>query len=524
MSMFWILAVGCVPKLGELKPPEELQLAAALPVAAPTVVLQLENDGEDKLTAPLAIDVPAESLKGVENIRKAYEEFLELEYSADDEENAKLILIRKDEEMKELTQAAFDMIMEEKNYYEVAAGIYLGAATELRYADMILRYPVPRKLSEMGQLVFQERLIGLVVELEDGGKGRMEKLVSNAIQTGIRGEWAEKALQDLQLFFPMDYYPIPSSHESPLDAQHAYLKMTDRSQYWPQEHWPETAEKKKALAAKLRPHEENLAGWYADCEILRNEIPGFSPLAALYCLGRNAGMSELIIARNPTGGGEKLKEAGEAYKAAGLAALAYLEDDETEDGAFWALQLKEELRAVNREKSSILRQREGDLVISGDDAEQVWHYRDEAEVTDPEVGHHLKIHAHRIHFYAERINRKVKRPPSGRAEKLEFFKVTAPQELQKVYDEGMRVLSLYPESHGERDRILMAVGLAYGNYADKLFDSMGRMPFEEFELLMDLAATQQTTGLRLLMLAGEREGHRSQWGTRAATELRRLRP
>ena len=235
-------------------------------------------------------------------------------------------------------------------------------------------------------------------------------------------------------------------------------------------------------------------------------------------------MSELIVARHPTGGGEKLKLAAQAYGEASSGALAALEADETPHGQFWALQLKEELRTVSREKASILRQKEGTLEISGDDAEQVWQYRDEVENPDPELAHHFKIHAHRIHFYAERINRKVKRPPSGRAEKLEFFKVTAPREMQKVYDEAVRVLSLYPENHEHRDRILMAVGLAYGNYADKLFDSMGRLPFEEFEVLMELASTQQTTGLRLLKIAAEREGYRSQWGTRAETELRRLSP
>ena len=63
-----------------------------------------------------------------------YESFIEYEYGTDDERNTLYLTEDKKEVFHQLTGSAYDIVVAERNYYEVSAGIFVAGATELRYA------------------------------------------------------------------------------------------------------------------------------------------------------------------------------------------------------------------------------------------------------------------------------------------------------------------------------------------------------------------------------------------------------
>ena len=135
----------------------------------------------------------------------AYYEFIEYEYGPDDKRNTMYLTEDKKEIFHQLTGSAYDIVVAERNYYEVSAGIFIAGATELRYAEMWNRYPTPEYLDHNAQVIFGETVRDTVKHLMDEGKDKLERLVVHYDRSRVSGTFTEQALQELQWRFPLEY-------------------------------------------------------------------------------------------------------------------------------------------------------------------------------------------------------------------------------------------------------------------------------------------------------------------------------
>ena len=103
----------------------------------------------------------------------------------------------KKEVFHQLTGSAYDIVVAERNYYEVSAGIFVAGATELRYAEMWNRYPTPEYLEHNAQIIFGEQVRDTVRHLTEEGQDKLERLISHYERS--RGVWGlyRDGLQEL---------------------------------------------------------------------------------------------------------------------------------------------------------------------------------------------------------------------------------------------------------------------------------------------------------------------------------------
>ena len=113
-----------------------------------------------------------EPLAEVKDLLAVYYDFIEYEYGVDDERNT-LYLTEDKKIFHQLTGSAYDIVVAERNYYEVSAGIFIAGATELRYAEMWNRYPTPEYLDHNAKVVFGESVRDTVKHLMDEGKDKL---------------------------------------------------------------------------------------------------------------------------------------------------------------------------------------------------------------------------------------------------------------------------------------------------------------------------------------------------------------
>ena len=91
----------------------------------------------------------------VKDLLAVYYDFIEYEYGVDDERNTLYLTEDKKEIFHQLTGSAYDIVVAERNYYEVSAGIFIAGATELRYAEMWNRHPTPGDLDHNAKVVLE---------------------------------------------------------------------------------------------------------------------------------------------------------------------------------------------------------------------------------------------------------------------------------------------------------------------------------------------------------------------------------
>jgi hypothetical protein len=155
-----------------------------------------------------------EPLAEVKDLLAAYEAFVEYEYGPNDERNTLYLTEDKKEVFHQLTGSAYDIVVAERNYYEVSAGIFIAGATELRYAEMWNRYPTPEYLEHNAQIVFGEKVRDTVRHLTEEGQDKLERLISHYERSRVSGDFTEMALQELQWRFPREYPAVVSSEKS----------------------------------------------------------------------------------------------------------------------------------------------------------------------------------------------------------------------------------------------------------------------------------------------------------------------
>jgi hypothetical protein len=77
-------------------------------------------------------------------------------------------------------------------------------------------------------MFFQEEIIKYIAELVKNSRHMHEKLVFHAMETGVRGEWAEKSLESLSEFYPLDFKIPESTHPSLIETYSRRLRYEDK--------------------------------------------------------------------------------------------------------------------------------------------------------------------------------------------------------------------------------------------------------------------------------------------------------
>ena len=147
--------IGC----GKKKPVETINPQAYLTSEPITVTLNIDDTETEQIfpTKDLSVTITEEASPKMEKLVKLYNDFVILKYGKNDKKNAELVAIKKQDEMREVTDLALELIREQRNYPEVAQAIYLGGMAELQYAHMMLRYPMPTYFNELAEMFFKKK-------------------------------------------------------------------------------------------------------------------------------------------------------------------------------------------------------------------------------------------------------------------------------------------------------------------------------------------------------------------------------
>ena len=234
ICLFGLLGAGCQRKTPEVATPQGVSMVEDLgegksqigTVTFKGAKLEVETQ-EDSLQQTEeqvkkdiynGVEQYWEPLAEVKDLIVTYESFIEYEYGTDDKRNTLYLTEDKKEVFHQLTGSAYDIVVAERNYYEVSAGIFVAGATELRYAEMWNRYPTPEYLEHNAQIIFGEQVRDTVRHLTDEGQDKLERLISHYERSRVSGDFTEMALQELQWRFPKEYPQV-----IPQKMQHRYL-------------------------------------------------------------------------------------------------------------------------------------------------------------------------------------------------------------------------------------------------------------------------------------------------------------
>ena len=508
--------LACMPKKSPPTPLNKAEMQEV--IEPPTVVLKLDNlegvEVEGEMT--LSMEATEEDLGEIGNLHRDFQKFLIFEYGDVDEKNAETIVFDKKDEMLELTERSLALIEAQKNYPEVSAGVYIGGATELHYAEIFLRYPIPSGLSAIAHVVFQERQLEYVVELKEGGRYRLETLVKHALQNGIRGGWEEEALRTLNFFYPLDFPLVHSTSLSVLDGNFARLRMVERSSLWRPEQWPKPKEERQALLEEVLAFEVNQAAWMTACHQIQADLAILDPDSELYCLGHNYVRVLDFLHAHPKRP-PRVREAMELYTTAMVELLEQFPLDES--GSFWKNELEKEYRAEQRQEE-LSKSLKGDEAVANIDwVDPKWEYGSDIETERHQneiIMHHLEVHAHRIHYHTEQLRKKLERGFGS----PDFLLNQVPKKLQAFEDDAAWVLSWYPEEYESHDRILMSLGALHQEYARALLRGIGRVDDDEIIRLLELESKSKLQAHRFLSLVVSREGDGTRWSSKSALLLR----
>ena len=119
------------------------------------------------------------------------------------------------------------------------------------------------------------------------------------METGVRGEWAEKALQSLSEFYPLDFKIPESTHPSLIETYSRRLRYEDKMVIFSNTTWSSEKEERQIQREELEDIERNIEDWTKQCEILQVEVEIFDPDSVSYCIGLNVTKVLHLAASHP---------------------------------------------------------------------------------------------------------------------------------------------------------------------------------------------------------------------------------
>lgn len=409
-----------------------------------------------------------EPIGEVHVLLETFDQFIEYEYTENDERNADYLLKEKMAVFHQLTGSAYDIVVAERNYYEVSAAIYVAGATELRFAEMWNRYPTPDTLSENGAIMFGEKVRDTVSHLGDEGRDKLERLIEHYYRARIVGEFTEAALQELQWRFPQDYpIPVTPSPESSLAAFAAYHEVMSDDLFGKEQEWSGIYEEQVALTQRLTDTSTLLTEVQNDCQQLTDvyALLGHAPfeLCRLSQLGQLDVLYTTYPGRDLT---PELKKGQEVIFKELQASVQRIQDwQSNEYGVFWQKEAAILLRKVQYDKIQALRsmRRTGKVPQLN---MNLWEYKEMGQdevaqstwnILDAHVAQIEREIAYVI-YDLQQLDEMVL------TARLRFVFVDAPQTLRDLEFFAQACLFAFPENTEYRTRLLLALADGYGHY------------------------------------------------------------
>lgn len=404
-----------------------------------------------------------EPLAEVKDLIVTYESFIEYEYGTDDERNTLYLTEDKKEVFHQLTGSAYDIVVAERNYYEVSAGIFIAGATELRYAEMWNRYPTPEYLEHNAQIIFGEQVRDTVRHLTEEGQDKLERLISHYERSRVSGDFTEMALQELQWRFPKEYPEvIPAENAAPLAVFAEYREIFELPIFTDTPTWSAVYEEQMMEIERLGNGEGVVEEVRLQCvEALEPfSLLGRAPLEL--CVMEQLAQQEILYIHYPGNTvPKKLKSAQSVVFAALEESVQQIQSwEDTEYGRFWKKEGVLRLRSLQYEKMTALRQENREAPLIEQDS-SLWSFQPE-EVMDESTATILDAHVAQLERELSILIYDIQDLENqGRGSQMRQLFVLFPKRLQEWEFFTQACLFAFPENHAVRVRMELALLEAY---------------------------------------------------------------
>ena len=404
-----------------------------------------------------------EPLADVKDLLVTYESFIEYEYGTDDQRNTLYLTEDKKEVFHQLTGSAYDIVIAERNYYEVSAGIFIAGATELRYAEMWNRYPTPEYLEHNAQIIFGEQVRDTVRHLTDEGHDKLERLIAHYERSRVSGDFTEMALQELQWRFPRDYPEVvPAQKAAPLAVFAEYREVFELPVFTEKPEWSAVYEEQMTEIARLEKGQAVVDDVRLRCvEALQPfTLLGRAPLEL--CVMEQLARQEILYIHYPgTTVPKKLQAAQSVVFDALESVVTQLQSwEDTEYGRFWKKEATLRLRALQYDKMTALRQENRTAKLIEQD-HSLWHFQSE-ERMDESTAAILDAHVAQLERELSMLMYDIRDLKNqGRGSQMRQLFVLFPKRLQEWEFYTQACLFAFPEDHAVRTRMELALLEAY---------------------------------------------------------------
>ena len=400
-----------------------------------------------------------EPLAEIKDLLVIYDQFIQYEYGPNDERNTLYLTEDKKEVFHQLTGSAYDIVVAERNYNEVSAGIYIAGATELRYAEMWNRYPTPEYLEHNAQILFGEQVRDTVRHLTEEGEDKLERLISHYERSRVSGDFTELALQELQWRFPVNYpQPIPTAVQSPLAIFTEYREVFALPPFAKMPQWSSVYEDQMLEIQRLSNGQQVVDTVRLECvDALKvYTLLGRAPLEL--CVMEQLAKQEILYIHYP---GSKLpvkmKQSQQVvFKALEQTVKGIQEWEETEYGRFWKKEATLRLRALQYDKMKAMRQERRDANLIALDV-SLWDFTSQ-EVMDESTSTILDSHVSQLERELKILRYDIaKLSEQGVGNQARQLFVIFPQRLQEWEFFAQACLFAFPEDHQVRTRMELAL-------------------------------------------------------------------
>ncbi len=413
-----------------------------------------------------------ETVGEISQLVTIYSDFIRYEYGEDDERNTLYLTEDKKEVFHQLTGSAYDIVVAERNYYEVSGGIYIAGSTELRYAEMWNRYPTPIDLDHNSQIVFGETVRETVLHLTEEGKDKLERLISHYEKSRVSGDFTELALQELQWRFPLDYpAPVSAMDSSPLAVFAEYREVFSLPTFTKPIVWSAVYEEQMMEIKRLTDGQMVVDTIRLSCvdELKEFSLLGYAPVDL--CVLRHLALQDILYVRYP--GAKYPKGFQVAQNLVFTALKEHVEKihdwEDSEYGRFWKKEASLMLRSLQYEKLSALRKNRRDGNVVQVDY-SLWAFQPE-ELMEPSTETILDAHlSHLEREFRALIYDTNDLESMNRGAQMRQLFILLPQRLQELEMETQACLFAFPEHHPTRIRLVLLLIDSYSHISHTLLD------------------------------------------------------
>ena len=411
-----------------------------------------------------------EPLEEVEELVDVFNAFIQYEYTEDDEANSRYLVEEKMKIFHQLTASAYDIVMAERNYYEVSAGIYIAGATELRYAEMWNRYPTPEDLDHSGKVVFGERVRDTVDHLGEEGKDKLQRIIHHYFRSMVSGEYTLAALQELQWRFPQEYpRPVSVNDATALQSYHHYSQAIQSDAIPLARDWNIDENQQLELMFRLEDSKQLWIDIQTECGRQQNEFRYIGSNWSAFCELRELLDLDLLLYQYPAKNwSPKLKQSNQHIEGLLRKHLGILDEwSDSEYDRFWRKEAQIILREYQIKKMNVLRKtgRRGWIPSL---SLEIWNPQT-AETMDQPTANILDAHVNQLERLIRIMNYDCQTMDfTDRSDVIRKLYFTFPETLQELEFFAQALFFAFPEDPAVRARVMISLLEGYSHYLPSL--------------------------------------------------------